>query len=320
MLAVASALLAAVTLLWPHVVQQKDFVNRMLAEAQRNVPDKASINMQHVMFKSEDSKHQPYTITAENIIETDVDNSIITLHNPTSSMKLNSGLTLTAKSPTAILLQEEKVLKMHDPVSITADNGHKATVSELTIDEKDRSAESPSPITLSGPQVSIKAESFSLQDNGDNIFLYGKSQVHFRDTNKDKKMSLFAHKEIHFDRSTNTLTAEESTQLRDGTNVLKADRLVIHLNEIGYYKYELKDLEAYGNVIVKTPTDIVRGDEATYDMDTAVVTGNAQIERKGGKLAGAKISIDLHTGISKIVSTPTQRVKGHFIPAMFKEN
>ena len=235
-------------------------------------------------------------------------------------MKLNSGLTLTAKSPTAILLQAEKVLKMHDPVAITSDNGHKATVSELTLDEKDRSAESPSPITLTGPQLSIKADSFSLQDNGDNIFLYGKSQVHFRDTNKDKKLFLFATKEIHFDRSTSTLTAEESAQLRDGTNTLKADHLVIHLNETGSYKYELKDLEAYGNVVVKTPTDVVRGDEATYDMNTAVVTGNAQIERKGGKVAGAKISIDLHTGISTIVSAPTQRVKGHFIPGLFKGN
>ena len=317
-LTVTSGILLAVTLIWPHVVQQKDFVNKMLSEAKRNVPDKATINMQQVFFKSEDAKHQPFTISAENVIETDVENNIITLAKPTSTMKLNSGLLLSAQSPSALLWQAEKVLRMNDPITITSDNGHTATVSELTIDEKARSASSPKPITVTGPQLALSADSFALQDNGDNVFLYGKVNVRFRDAKRKKTLTLKAQKDVHMNKPTNTITATEKAQLYDGTNTLTADRLVMHTTQTGQHKYEMKDLEAYGHVVIKTPTDTIYGDEAFYSQDTAVVKGNARIERKEGRLTGSKISVDMKTGISKIISDSKQRVKGTLTPSLLK--
>lgn len=317
-LTVSSGILLAVTLIWPHVVQQKDFVNKMLSEAKRNVPDKAAINMQQVFFKSEDTKHQPYTISAENVIETDVENSIITLEKPTSTMKLNSGTTLSAKAPSALLWQTEKILRMTDPVTITSDDGHKATVSELTIDEKARSASSPKPITVTGPQLALSAESFALQDNGDHLFLYGNTHVRFHDAKKKKTLTLKAQKEVQLEKPTNTITATQQAQLYDGTNTLTADTMILHLNETGTRQYELKDMEAKGHVVIKTPTDTIRGNEAFYSQDTAIVKGDAQIERKEGHLKGAKISVDMKTGISKIISDSTHRVKGTLTPTMLK--
>ena len=319
-LMIASGVLLGFILIWPHMMQQKNFVNKMLAEATRNVPDKASINMQQVFFKAEDEKHQPYTITADSIIETDVNNNVMTLDNPTSTMKLNSGMTLFAQAPAASLWQSKKILQMINPVTIRSDDGHRATIKELTIDAKERSAFSPNPFTLTGPRLFVSADRFSLQDNGDNIFLYGKVKIRFQDTKKDKKFILMAEEKVHIEQPTNTITALQNARLNDGTNILAADKLIIHMTKMGKQQYELEELEAYGHVVVKTPDEIIKGDEAFYTQDTATVTGNAEIQRKGGRLTGSKISIDMKSGLSKIISDSMQRVKGRLSPTMFKGN
>ena len=234
-------------------------------------------------------------------------------------MTLNSGMTLSAQSESALLWQTDKILKMEKVVNITSDDGHKATVSELTINAKERSASSPKPVKVTGPQLVLAADGFSLQNNGDDIFLYGKSNLRLHDSKKDKTLTLKASEETHIEKTANTITATKDAQLYDGTNILKADKLVIHLNKTDSRQYDLKDLEAHGHVLIKTPTDTIRGDEAFYSQDTAIVTGNAQIERKGGKLNGAKISVDMNTGISKMISDSTHRVKGRLAPTLFKE-
>src|SRR3546814_17936489 len=78
-----------------------------------------------------------------------------------------------------------------------------------------------------------------------------------------------------------------------GDRRLRADVLTAHFSkaggatqaaaggEAGERSSKMERIEAYGNVFVSTPTDIVRGDRGTYHMDRgiATVTGKLQIGR-----------------------------------------
>src|SRR3546814_14639837 len=67
----------------------------------------------------------------------------------------------------------------------------------------------------------------------------------------------------------------------------------------------MERIEAYGNVFVSTPTDIVRGDRGTYHLDRgiATVTGNVKVTRGETPLNGDLGEGNFNTGNSPIHSS-----------------
>jgi len=79
---------------------------------------------------------------------------------------------------------------------------------------------------------------------------------------------------------------------------------------------KLKRVEAFGNVEVRTQTDLVRGDRGVYVPDTGMarVVGHVRITRGENQLNGPAADVNMKTGIAHIVSDPTQRVQGLIVP------
>jgi len=77
-------------------------------------------------------------------------------------------------------------------------------------------------------------------------------------------------------------------------------------------------LEADGNVVIKTPTETIRGSKAVYraSSNTAEISGNVKIERGENVLEGARAEVDLTTNVSKMFGSKTEggRVRGVFFP------
>jgi lipopolysaccharide export system protein LptA len=80
-------------------------------------------------------------------------------------------------------------------------------------------------------------------------------------------------------------------------------------------------IDAQGNVLVSTPTDIGRGDYGVYNADTGIVTllGNVTITRGPNAIKGEYAVVDLNNNISRMMpgpsapGTPTARVEGLFV-------
>jgi lipopolysaccharide export system protein LptA len=80
-------------------------------------------------------------------------------------------------------------------------------------------------------------------------------------------------------------------------------------------------IDALGNVIVSTPTDIGRGDYGVYNADTGLVTllGNVTITRGDNAIRGQYAVVDLNNKVSRMMPTvgkpgsPSSRVEGLFI-------
>jgi lipopolysaccharide export system protein LptA len=80
-------------------------------------------------------------------------------------------------------------------------------------------------------------------------------------------------------------------------------------------------VDAQGNVVVSTSTDIGRGDWGVYDADTGIVTllGNVVITRGQNALRGQYAVVDLNRNVSRMMTlaakpgAPAPRVEGIFV-------
>jgi lipopolysaccharide export system protein LptA len=103
---------------------------------------------------------------------------------------------------------------------------------------------------------------------------------------------------------------------------IKADVIKAYFAEkAGSNDLEMDHMEAEGNVVITTPTDVVTGTRATYKRTTQIATveGGVKITRDQNQLNGDRAEVDMKTGISKVFAGPaaggkTGRVRALFYP------
>jgi lipopolysaccharide export system protein LptA len=83
---------------------------------------------------------------------------------------------------------------------------------------------------------------------------------------------------------------------------------------------QIRRLDAAGGVVVKSPSEVARGDFGVYDLDRRLITliGNVQLNRQDNQVNGARLVIDLDSGRAVVDGGPPGvnqsggRVSGHF--------
>lgn len=136
---------------------------------------------------------------------------------------------------------------------------------------------------------------------------------------------------IRLDTPDDTITARDSLEYYEtrqlavargdaiairGDRRVRADVLTAHFGE-GNRQAAMDRIEALGNVLVSTPTDIVRAEKGDYDpaRGVATVTGNVKITRGDTQLNGERAEVNLESGESRLLSSPSgERVRGLFLP------
>ena len=75
-------------------------------------------------------------------------------------------------------------------------------------------------------------------------------------------------------------------------------------------------VELFGNVEIRTETEVIRGERAVYSAGTGLarVLGNVRITRGENHVAGREAIVNMNTGVSRILSQPGQRVQGIITP------
>jgi lipopolysaccharide export system protein LptA len=75
-------------------------------------------------------------------------------------------------------------------------------------------------------------------------------------------------------------------------------------------------VRAWGGVTIRTPSEIVEGDEGDYDVvnQVAVLEGNVRISRGKNQLNGHKAIVDLKSGVSRLVGGSGGRVRTILFP------
>ena len=79
---------------------------------------------------------------------------------------------------------------------------------------------------------------------------------------------------------------------------------------------KLKKAEAYGDVVVRTPTETVRGERGVYIPETGIarIVGNVRITRGDNQLNGQAAIVNMRTGLATLTEDPGTRVQGLIVP------
>lgn len=85
---------------------------------------------------------------------------------------------------------------------------------------------------------------------------------------------------------------------------IKADILTAHLRKDENEESKVYRVDAFGSVLITTPTDIARGEKGVYFTDTgiATLTGAVKITRGDNQLNGEIAEVNMNTGVSRILA------------------
>ncbi len=183
------------------------------------------------------------------------------------------------------------------------------------------------------PNAAGENEIFRIDANG-NVRILSDDEVARSDKavyDIDNGVLVMTGDRIQLDTAQDTIVARDSMEYYEtrqlavargdalairGDRRVRADVLTAHFGE-GGQQAEMERIEALGNVLVSTPTDIVRAEKGEYDpaRGIATVTGNVKITRGDTQLNGERAEVNLETGESRLLSSPSgERVRGLFLP------
>lgn len=140
-----------------------------------------------------------------------------------------------------------------------------------------------------------------------------------------------ARDKLTYDSTKSEMNAYGNAKAVRGEDVITSDRLIGRFKkDVETGNSKLDQMEAIGNVVITTPTDVMRGDRGIYraGSNIATITGNVRIDRGNNVITGARGEVDLNTNISRIfggeqpvdsTASPTPggpdtRVRGVFYP------
>lgn len=102
---------------------------------------------------------------------------------------------------------------------------------------------------------------------------------------------------------------------------IKADVLTAYFEPAANKDLQITKVDAFGNVRVKTATELARGDRGVYyvQREFATLTGAVKITREENQLNGEYAEVNMATGVSRLLAAPpgnvaTTRVQGLIVP------
>lgn len=175
--------------------------------------------------------------------------------------------------------------------------------------------------TLAGDRATFDLANNVLLLTGDRLRLVSGDSV------------ITAEESMEYATRTRALVATGNVYARQGEREVRAKRLKAFLRpanqaakpSAGEGASRLRRIEAEGNVRIVTPNDVMRSDQALYDLDAgfAQLTGAVRITRGETQLNGCKGDIDLKTGVSRLLpcsgTADTGRVRGLIAPGAIKQ-
>ncbi len=148
---------------------------------------------------------------------------------------------------------------------------------------------------------------------------------------KDKSVIVLTGRNLKASTLTDVVTARDALEYWDALEIavargnakivkvdgdtLEADVIAGHFVKNAQNQSALKTIEGKGHVVLTTQTDVVHGDEGTYDLPAqrTVMFGNVRATRGDNALEGASADVNMITGISQVYPAPGQRVRGLFV-------
>ena len=131
------------------------------------------------------------------------------------------------------------------------------------------------------------------------------------ETKTDK---ITAKTSIEFDEAKSIAVARGNAVATRADKRLRADVLTAYFVKSKNGKNQVERIDAYDNVMISTPNEIVRGRRGVYYTKTGIVEvrGSVKITRGKDQLNGESAEVNLNTGVSRLLGGGKGQVRGIF--------
>jgi lipopolysaccharide export system protein LptC len=183
------------------VVVLAGIIGPMFSEATgilvRNMPLGANrgeyMRMDRPHFAGNDSKQQPYTLTADYAIQKTRDQKIYDLFQPKADLLDRKERWVALTADNGKYDQQLRMLDLAGKVTIVQDKGYTLTTERARIDLDASAAYGDRPVSGHGPDAQIESEGFHASEKGDRLVFTGRSRLilkgHDDTDDKDDKTS-----------------------------------------------------------------------------------------------------------------------------------
>lgn len=271
-------LLAAIMIAWPALVEQKEKFS--LAIPSLKVKKGSNVDMDVVRFFSKDKKHNPLTVVAATVQETDPERKIITLESPKATYEMSNGLILNSVSPYALAFQEEKYLYFEEQVDSTTDTGYHAVSTKVICDYNAGTIGSEQRVYIKGPAGMLNADAFFVSEKGAKINFKGNTETLLFGTEKEKSdiesLAYDKHEKylkedkkntritsengLFVEQDHHTITAYKNVNVIQDVNRLRTEKLILTYEKGSDNKNKITKVEAYENVSAVQQTKNAKAD------------------------------------------------------------
>ncbi len=149
----------------------------------------------------------------------------------------------------------------------------------------------------------------------------------------DQGVAVLKGRNLRLETETETVTARDSLEYWDQQQMavargnavartedkkLRGDVLSALLRENERGEMEIYRVEAFGNVLVTTPTEVARGERGVYNVETGIATlmGSVKITRGENQLNGEYGEVNMNTGVSRLLAGPPSTQTGARVKAL----
>lgn len=283
------------------------------------VPRKGEMEKLHIEqteFNTVDSKNRVNKIVADHVDEIKAGSQKYKIRNPKGKIPTDNGF-VDITSKTGYFNQKNNVLHLVEDVKAVIENDTVVTTTKATYDFNKEKGWGKEAVKAKGSWGTMDAEAFTYDKVAEILVLKGKNKIN------STRGIMTADKETRvYQKENKTVSLGNAHIIRDQSN-LYADKI------IGWFgknsKKDLERAEAYGNVVIQTPKETIKGGEGYYyanegkiemfaDTKTAKNPRNLVSVKQGENTLQAKqvtvfVSKDGKNEVQKVVATGKVVVK-----------
>ncbi len=171
-IAVALALLVVI---WPYLGEQDRGLPLSFAAIKSSVSDK--LFMTNARFLGADDRNQPYTVTADEVVQEANDQDLVQFVNPKADIQLDDGSWVALTAKRGMLRQSADLLSLDGGVDVFSDSGFEFRTDRVKVDLRTKIASGDAPVEGQGPLGVLNATGFTLDRNGRTIRFKGRVKL-----------------------------------------------------------------------------------------------------------------------------------------------
>ncbi len=145
-----------------------------------------ALSMMNARFEGLDEKNQPYSLTADEVIQVPGEEEVFDFEFPKGDIMQTDGMWIAVTAKTGRFDRKAETLLLVGDVTLFQDQGYELHTAMADVDLKGRSAKGSEPVEGQGPGGFLSAEGFRIADQGKRIFFTGRSSlIAFADAEKE---------------------------------------------------------------------------------------------------------------------------------------